>query len=91
MRGHLCRLKAMCAHGEFEALAAKYCRLGESLRQRAMRVFQEYGEKRTAVRFSAKALIELTRAPDPQAALEEANARKESGEDVTARIALLAS
>ena len=85
--GHLCCLKNLCMHGEFEALAAKYCRLGESQRQRAMRVFQEYGENRTAVRFSAKALIELTKAPDPQSALDEANARKDAGEDVTARVA----
>lgn len=85
--GHLCCLKNLCMHGEFEALAAFYCRLGESQRKNAMKVYREYGEKATAVAFSAKALIELTKAPDPQAALEEANARKDAGEDVTARVA----
>ena len=52
-----------------------------------MKVYREYGQKPTAVGFSAIALIELTRAPDPQSALEEATARKEAGEEVTAKAA----
>ena len=85
--GHLCRLKELCEHGEFEALAAFYCRLGEAQRRNAMRVYREFGQNDTAVSFSAKALIELTRADDPQAALVEANERKEAGEEVTAKVA----
>ena len=53
-----------------------------------MRVYREYGESRSALRFSGEALKVLAYAPDPQAALEEDNSRKEAGEDVTARIAL---
>lgn len=85
--GHLCRLKELCEHGEFEALAAMYCRLGARHRRRAMQVFQEFGQNGLASPFSANALIELTRADDPQAALAEANERKEAGEEVTAKVA----
>lgn len=85
--GHLCRLKAMCQHGEFEALAEKYCRMGASQRQAAMRVFREYGQKPDVSGFSGRALTALAYAPDPQAALEEAHSRKEAGEAVTAKIA----
>lgn len=85
--GHLCRLKAMCQHGEFEALAEKYCRMGKVQRSGAMKVFREYGEKFTQVNFSGTVLKLLAYAPDPQAALEEANSRKEAGEAVTAKIA----
>ena len=69
--GHLCRLKAMCQHGEFEALAEKYCRLGKIQRSGAMKVFREYGEKFSTLNFSGEALKVLAYAPDPQAALEE--------------------
>lgn len=85
--GHLCRLKAMCQHGEFEELAEKYCRLGKSQRSAAMKVFLEYGQKCDVSHFSGRVLTVLARAPDPQAALEEANSRKEAGEAVTAKIA----
>ena len=77
----------MCQHGEFEALAEKYCRMGASQRQAAMRVFREYGQKPAMVGFSGHVLRVLAYAPDPQAALEEANSRKEAGEAVTAKIA----
>ena len=86
--GHLCRLKELCEHGEFEALAAFHFRLGARHRQRAMQVYLEFGEeKRLTSRFSANALIELTRADDPQAALAEANERADAGEEVTGRVA----
>ena len=77
--GHLCRLKNLCPHGMFEALAEKYCRLGASQRQNAMKVYREFAEKPNRLGFSATVLIELTRADDPQAALAEAAERKEAG------------
>ena len=81
----LCELKAACRHGEFVALAEGCCGLGKRQCQNLTRIYQEFGEKRTAVRFSANTLLELTRAPEPEAALSEAVARKEAGEDITAK------
>ena len=85
--GHLCRLKNMCPHGMFEALAEKYCRLGASQRQNAMKVYREFAEKPNRLGFSATVLIELTRAEDPQAALAEAESRAEAGETISVKAA----
>lgn len=41
--------------------------------------------KSTAVDFSVKALLELSKAPEPEKALEEAVVRKDAGEDITAK------
>ena len=59
--------------------------MGASQRQAAMRVFREYGQKPDVSGFSGRALTALAYAPDPQAALEEATARKDAGETVTAK------
>ena len=48
-----------------------------------MRIAEKFGQMSARADISSKVLIELTRAPDPQAALEEAVARKDSGETVT--------
>lgn len=49
-----------------------------------MKVFREFGQMPATAGISTKALLELTRAPDPQAALEEANTRREAGEGLRA-------
>jgi len=50
-----------------------------------MRIYETFGQNTAVAAFSTKALIELTRAPEPEAALEEVVARKEQGEDITAK------
>lgn len=86
----LCELKKSCKHGEFEALAAKHCnRLGKTQRVRAMKVYEEYGQTQMLHRcnFSNSVLSILAYAPDPQAALEDAQSRTEAGEEITKQAA----
>jgi hypothetical protein len=61
-----------CRHGEFTKIAEECCGLKKRQCQNIMRIYHEFGEKRTAVRFSTIALLELSRADDPQEALAEA-------------------
>ncbi len=81
----LCELKAACRHGEFMALAEGCCGLTIQHCNKLMRIYRNFGEKPNAFGFSTRALLELTKAPEPEAALSEAVARKEAGEDITAK------
>lgn len=51
-----------------------------------MGIYQNFGQNESVGSFSYKALLELSKAPEPEAALSEAVARKEAGEDITADI-----
>ena len=68
--------------GRYEQLAEKHAGLKLAQCQNFMKIYREFGQKPTRVGFSNHVLIALTRTPDPQAALEEAEARKERGRDV---------
>lgn len=81
----LCELKAACRHGEFMALAEGCCGLTKQHCNTFMRIYSNFGQKESVLSFSTRALLELTRAPEPEAALSEAVARKEAGEDITAK------
>ena len=81
----LCAIKDRCQHGQFTALAEKHAGLKQSQCRNFMQIYREFGQNATRVAFSNHVLIALTTAPDPQAALAEAEARKESGEDITVR------
>jgi len=81
----LCELKSECVHGTFTEIAEKHCELGKRQCQNLMQIHRSFGEKRTAVRFSTKALLELSKSPSPVQALTEANERKEQGESITAK------
>lgn len=85
----LCRLKERCAHGRFITIVNTFFDVGATVRKDAMLLYRAFRDQQMAAiaAFSDRALIELSRAPDPQAALEEANSRKEAGEAVTAKIA----
>lgn len=50
-----------------------------------MQIYKEFGQNANRLAFSETVLIALSRAPDPQAAFDEANERKEQGESVTAK------
>lgn len=50
-----------------------------------MQIYREFGQNATRVAFSNHVLIALTTAPDPQAALAEAEARQAEGESITAK------
>ena len=68
--------------GRYEQLAEKHAGLKQSQCRNFMRIYQEFGQNCSRLQFSNHVLIALTRTPGPQAALEEAGARKERGRDV---------
>jgi hypothetical protein len=53
-------------------IAEECCGLGERQGQNLMRIYREFGQNRSALRVSGRALLELSKADDPQAALAEA-------------------
>ncbi len=77
--------RAACRHGEFMALAEGCCGLTIQHCNKLMSIYQSFGQNTHACVFSARALLELSKAPEPEAALSEAVARKEAGEDITAK------
>lgn len=81
----LTELKDACRHGEFTEAAEMFCGLSIDQCQNFMRIFRNFGEKPNALGFSGRALIELSKSPDPQAALTEATIRKDAGEEITAK------
>jgi len=74
----LVELKDTCQHGEFMKIAEECCGLKASQCQNLMRIYREFGQMPTAVGFSTIALLELSKADDPQAALVEAEKQESS-------------
>lgn len=81
----LVELKEVCLHGTFTQVAEDQCGLKKNQCASLMKIYREFGQKSFAEDFSIKALLELSRSPDPQAALDEANERKEQGESITSK------
>lgn len=81
----LCAIKARCQHGQLAQLAEKHTGLKERQCRNFMRIYREFGQNGNTLPFSDRALIALTTAPDPQAALSEAEARQAEGESITAK------
>lgn len=82
-----------CPHGKAVELIEKHTGFKKSQCYNFRRVYLEYGqhylngENSNRLEFSDSVLGILAQADAPQAALEEANSRKEAGEEVTAKVA----
>ena len=59
-------------HGQFTQIAEQHCGLGIDQCNRLMRIYRTFGENTHARVFSTRALLELSKSPDPESALEEA-------------------
>jgi len=69
----LCELKGACEHGTFAQIAKDSCGLKQSQCKNLMQVYRTFGQNANQLAFSSTVLIELSKAPDPQKALDTAD------------------